>query len=57
MINGCSSISTPPAHFWGGIGMRYENGSENREGTTIGFEKSMGNGFGVGGEVSAVSKR
>ncbi|WP_457603408.1 hypothetical protein [Nitratifractor sp.] len=56
MLGGCATQSTPPADFWGGIGFAYEakrgSDAKNRATTTIGFEKELGNGFGIGGEVS-----
>ena len=56
ILGGCATQPTPPADFWGGIGFAYEADrgcdAKNRATTTIGFEKELGNGFGIGGEVS-----
>ena len=59
-LSGCTNDPTPPADFWGGIGFSYE--AEKRSGgpkdsghtatTTIGFEKQLGGGLGIGGEVA-----
>ncbi len=58
MLNGCAT-DTPPADFWGGVGFGYEANKvdtrKENQGTaavTIGFEKQLGGGFGVGGEVA-----
>ena len=63
-VAGCAS-DTPPAKFWGGVGAEYEAGSikrskklQNSAGAAhIGFEKSLGGGFGIGGEVAGVRRR
>jgi len=63
-VVGCAS-DTPPAKFWGGVGAEYEAGSiksskklQSSAGAVhIGFEKSLGGGFGIGGEVAGVRRR
>lgn len=61
ILGGCATQATPPADFWGGIGFAYEtnHGSDtnNRTTTTIGFEKELGNGFGIGGEFSGQKEK
>jgi hypothetical protein len=55
-MQGCGTPDTPPANFWGGVGFMYEaqKGGGVRRGptATASFEKELGNGFGVGGEVA-----
>ena len=56
LLAGCMS-HTPPANFWGGVGFGYKankigKNSKKLVGTTAGFEKQLGGGFGVGAEVA-----
>ena len=55
-LAGCAT-HTPPANFWGGVGFGYKankigKNSKKLVGTTAGFEKQLGGGFGVGAEVA-----
>jgi len=57
-INGCAKHATPPADVWGGVGFAYEaqndtSGHIHGSGATtvIGFERQLGSGLGIGGEV------
>jgi len=63
LITGCAREPTPPADFWGGVGFSYEadsgsGGRHNHNGsaatTTVGFEKQLGGGLGIGGEVAGI---
>ena len=63
LIGGCTNEPTPPADFWGVTGFSYESnkvsGGKRHHAsptatTTLGFEKQLGSGFGIGGEVSGV---
>jgi hypothetical protein len=59
-LAGCQSKEPPqPAQFWGGIGFSYEtnkfNGDTPTAATHIGFEKQLGDGVGIGAEVSGVA--
>ena len=59
MMNGCANHITPPADFWGSVGFAYETQNDSATGhihssstaTVIGFEKQLGGGLGIGGEV------
>ena len=57
-MSGCGNHPTPPADLWGGVGFAYEaqndtSGHIHGSGATtvIGFEKQLGGGLGIGGEV------
>ena len=60
---GCTREPTPPADFWGVAGFSYEadsvsGGKHDHSGptatTVIGFEKQLGGGLGIGGEVAGI---
>jgi len=58
VMNGCGNHPTPPADFWGGVGFAYEAQDDSYRHvhgfgatTVIGFEKQIGGGLGIGGEV------
>ena len=58
VMNGCANHPTPPADFWGGVGFAYEAQNDSvghihgsGATTVIGFEKQLGGGLGIGGEV------
>ena len=58
MLSGCAK-DTPPADFWGGVGFGYEankadihKGTQGTAASTAGFEKQLGGGFAIGGEVA-----
>ena len=57
-INGCANHPTLPADFWGSVGFAYEAqndsvGHAHGSGATtvIGFEKQLGGGVAIGGEL------
>jgi|GEM_PF-6541557 hypothetical protein len=59
LFSACASSSvSEPARFWGGVGFAYEaqDASVERErsmqSATVGMEKELGGGFGVGVEGS-----
>ena len=60
LLSGCMS-HTPPANFWGGVGFGYQVDRVNKNKdigiatATMGFEKEIGRGFGIGGEVATKS--
>ena len=59
---GCTDEPTPPADFWGGVGFAYQadSGGKHRHNgpaatTTVGFEKELGGGLGIGGEMAGIT--